>query len=179
MCTIILQTKVWRVSFFHFAGIFELPTFKVISFAMLAETNFFFGAFLYSAQDLSHKIGKSWTWLIRVSISLIVEVHGVDGVREGVVIWVDPILFVSVADSFSSPKVLKLYNQRSERSCISTICCKSVFRKAIENIRNMYWSSVPTIWNFVLIFVLFSWRDKYQRNEKFNWFFLITKGEKV
>ena len=33
-------------------------------------------------------------------MSLIVEVHGVDGVGEGVVIWVEPILFVSVADSY-------------------------------------------------------------------------------
>ena len=48
------------------------------------------------------------------------------------VIWVEPILFVSVTDSFLSLKVLKLYNQCPERSGISTICSKSVFRKAIE-----------------------------------------------
>ena len=48
------------------------------------------------------------------------------------VIWVEPILFVSVTDSFLSLKVLKLYNQCLERSGISTICSKSVFRKAIE-----------------------------------------------
>ena len=85
---------------------------------MLADTNFFFGSFLYSAQDLSHKTGKSWTLLIRVSMSLIVEVHGVDGVGEGVVIWVEPILFVSVADSYWSPKVLELYNHYLKRSCM-------------------------------------------------------------
>ena len=116
MCTVILQKNVWRD-----AGIFELPTFnfKVISFAMLAETIFFFSAFLYSAQDLSHKIGKSSTLLIRVSISLIAEVHGVNGVVVGgvgrAVVWVEPILVVSLTDSFLSPKVLKLYNQCSER----------------------------------------------------------------
>ena len=78
MCTVILQKNIWRD-----AGIFELPTFKVISFAMLAETIFFFSAFLYLAQDLPHKIGKSSTLLIRVPISLIVEVHGVNGVVVG------------------------------------------------------------------------------------------------
>ena len=132
---------------------------------MLAETNFFFGAFLYSAQDLSHKIGKSWTWLIWVSISLIVEVHGVDGIREGVVIWVDPILFVSVADSFSSPKVLKLYNQRSERSCLSTICCKSVFRKAIEKYSEyvLKFSSYYSELSFDFCFVFMTWQIPEKR----------------
>ena len=79
---VILQKKVWRVSFFRFAGIFEVPTFKVISFTMFAETSFF-SAFLYSAQDLSQKIRKSWTLLIRVSISLIAKVHDVNGVGGG------------------------------------------------------------------------------------------------
>ena len=132
---------------------------------MLAETNFFFGAFLYSAQDLSHKIGKSWAWLIRVSISLIDEVHGVDGVREGVVIWVDPILFVSVANSFLSPKVLKLYNQRSERSGISTICCKSVFRKAIEKYSEnvLKFSSYYSKLFFDFCFVLMTWQIPEKR----------------
>ena len=49
----------------------------------------------------------------------------------GAVILVEPILFVSVTDSFLSLKVLKLYNQCPERSGISTICSKSVCRKAI------------------------------------------------
>ena len=71
---------------------------------MHAETIFFFSAFLYSAQGLSHKIEKSSTLLIRVSISLIVEVHGFNGVGEGAVIWVESILFVSVTDFFYLPK---------------------------------------------------------------------------
>ena len=58
--------------------------------------------------------------------------HSADRVSKGVVIWDEPILFVSVADSFWSPKVLKFYNQCPERSGISTICCQSVFRKTIE-----------------------------------------------
>ena len=33
-------------------------------------------------------------------MSIIVEVHAVDEVGERVVIWVEPILFVSVADSY-------------------------------------------------------------------------------
>ena len=42
----------------------------------------------------------------------------VDGVGEGVATWVEPILFVSVADSYWSPKVLELYNQYLKRSCM-------------------------------------------------------------
>ena len=87
------------------------------------------------------------------------------------VIWVEPILFVSVTVSFLSLKVLKLYNQCPERSGISTICSKSVFRKAIskhsKNVSNF--SSCYSKPCFV--FLLFWWRDKYQRNEKFNCFF--------
>ena len=151
-----------EINFWTF-WIFELRTFKVISFAMLAET-IFFSAFLHSAQDLSHKIGKSWTLLIRVSISLIVEVHGVNGIGERAVMWVEPILLVSVTDSFLSPKVSTfhvpvLYNQCSGRSGIPTICSKSVFQKAIENIWKMYRTSVPAIRNFVLIFfILMTWQ---------------------
>ena len=74
-----------------------------MSFSMLAKTNFFFGAFLYSAQALSHNIGKVMNF-VRVSISLIVEVHGITEVAEGTAIWVEPILFVSVTDSFCLPK---------------------------------------------------------------------------
>ena len=56
----------------------------------------------------------------------------VDGVSEDVAISVEPVLFISVTDSFWFPKVLKLYNQFTERSDIFTACCKSVFGKAIE-----------------------------------------------
>ena len=113
----------------------------------------FFSAFLYSAQDLSHKIGKSWTLLI-------VEVHGVNGVGEGAVIWMQPIFFVSVTDSFLSPKVLKLYNQCPERSDISTICCKSVFQKAIEKYSEnvMNFSSCYSKLCFDFLFVLMTWQ---------------------
>ena len=130
MCTVILQKKVWRV--FSFCRNFWTPYLQRYFFCYARRDYFFFSAFLYSAQGLSHKIEKSSTLLIRVSISLIVEVHGVNGVGEGAVIWVEPILFVSVTDSFLSLKVLKLYNQCPERSGISTICSKSVFRKATE-----------------------------------------------
>ena len=125
----------------------------------------FFSAFLYSAQDLSQKIGKSWTLLIRVSISLIVEVHGVNGVGEGAVIWVEPILFVSVTDSFLSLKVLKLYNQCPERSDSSTIYSKSLFRKAIEkyskNVSNF--SSCYSKLCFVFVVVLMTWQIAQKR----------------
>ena len=131
MCTVILQKKVWRVSFFVLMEFLKYLPSRL--FLLLCSPRLiFFSAFLYSAQDLSHKIGKFWTLLIRVSISLIVEVHGVNGVGEGAVIWLQSILFVSVTDSFLSPKVLKLYNQCPERSGISTICSKSVFQKAIQ-----------------------------------------------
>ena len=155
------------ISFFHFAGIFELPTFKVISFAILAETNFFFSAFLYSAQDLSYKIGKSWTLLIRVSISLIVEVHGVNGVGEGAVIWVEPFFFRLSRWFIFISLILKLYNQCPGRSNITSICCKNVFRKAIEkyseNVSNF--SSCNSKLCFDFFFVLM--KCKCQRNEKF------------
>ena len=94
-------------------------------------------------------------------MSLIVEVHGVNGVGEGDVIWMEPILFVSVTDSFLSLNVLKLYNQCPERSGISTICSKSVFRKAIENIRKMYRTSVPATRNFVLFFFVLMTCKRY------------------
>ena len=89
-------------------------------------------------------------------MTLTVEVHGVNAVGEGAVIWVEPILFVSVTDSFLSVKVLKLYNQCPERSGISTICSKSVFRKASEkyskNVPNF--SSCYSKLYFVVFFVL-------------------------
>ena len=131
MWTIILQKKVWSVSFFvlqEFLNYLLLRLFLLLCSLRLI----FFSAFLNWAKDLSLKIGKSWILLIRVSISLVFEVHSVNGVGDGAVIWVEPVLFVSVTDSFLSPKVLKLYNQCPERSGISTICCKSVFQKAIE-----------------------------------------------
>ena len=109
---------------------------------MLAHTN------LNSAQDLSHKNRQSWTLLIRVSISLIVQVHGVDGVDECVVIWVETDLFFSVANAFWSPKVLKFYNQCPERPDISTVCCKSVFPKAIESFEIQFLPFQLLFWFF-------------------------------
>ena len=165
MCTIILQKKVWRVSFFVWQE-FWTAYLQGYLFCYARRDNFFFSAFLYSAQDLSHKIGKSWTLLIRVSISLIVEVHGVNGVGEGAAIWVDPILFVSVADSFLSPKLLKLCNQCPERSGISTIYYKSVFRKAIEkyseNVSNFSSCYSKLCFDFFVLMTC-----KCQRNDKF------------
>ena len=102
--------------------------------------------------------------------------HGVDGVGEYVVIWVEPDLFFSVANAFWSPKVLKFYNQYPERPGISTVCFKSAFPKAIE--RRMFQNSVPAIPTFILIF-LFWWRETWQRNENFDWSFLVTNGEKL
>ena len=168
MWTIILQKKVWSVSFFvlqEFLNYLLLRLFLLLCSLRLI----FFSAFLNWAKDLSLKIGKSWILLIRVSISLVFEVHSVNGVGDGAVIWVEPVLFVSVTDSFLSPKVLKLYNQCPERPDISTICCMSVFQKAIEK----YSGNVS---NFSSCY---SWRDKWRRNEKFNCFFLVTKGDKV
>ena len=125
MCTNILQKKVWRVSFFVLQKFLNYLPSSLLLLLCSPRQFFFFSAFLHSAQDLPHKIGKSWTLLIRVTVSLIDEVHGVNGVGEGAAIWVEP-----VADSFLSPKVLKLYNPCPER--ISTIYCKSVFWKATE-----------------------------------------------
>ena len=146
MCTIILQKKVCRVSFLASQKFLNYVPSRF--FLLLCSPRLiFFGAFVYSAQDLSYKIGKSWTLLMKVSISLIVEVHGVNGVSEGAVIWVKPILFVSVTDSFLSPKVLKLYNQWLS------------FKKSLKNIRKMYQTSFPAIRNFVLtFFVLMTWQ---------------------
>ena len=142
--------KVCRVSFFvllEFLNYLPSRLFLLLGSPRLT----FFSAFLYSAPDLSHKIRKSCTVLIRVSISLIVEVHGVNGIDEGAVIWVEPVLFVSVA-SFLSPKVLELYNQCPERSDISTIYCYNVFRKAIDKYLENVSSFSSAIQNFVLIF---------------------------
>ena len=145
---------------------------------MLAETNFFQRIFVLRF-DLSQKIGKSWALLIKVPISLrcmlLTELVG-----RGAYGWVEPILFVSATDSFLSLKVLKLYNQCPERSGISTICSKSVFRKAIEkyskNVSN-FSSCYSKL--FLFCFVLFWRRDKYQRNENFNCFIPVTKTDKV
>ena len=93
--------------------------------------------------------------LIRVSISLIVEVHGVNGVGEGAAIWVDPILFVSVADSFLSPKVLKLCNSALRDQAFLQFVARAFSEKSLKNIRKMYRTSVPAIQNFVLIYFLF------------------------
>ena len=92
-----------EINFWTF-WIFELPTFKVISFAMLAETIFFQCIFALSTRFIPQN-WKVLTLLIRVSVSLIVEVHGVNGVGERAVMWVEPILLVSVTDSLLSPKV--------------------------------------------------------------------------
>ena len=175
-CTVILQTNVWRVSFFVLQEFLIYLTSRL--FLLLCSPRLiFFSAFLYSAQDLSHKIGlwtlKSWTLLIRVSISLTVEVHGVSAVGGGAVIWVQPILFVSVTVSFLSLKVLKLYNQCPERSGISTICSKSVFRKAIEkyskNVSNF--SSCYSKLCFIFVFVLFWWRTNTRETRSLIVFF--------
>ena len=94
MCTVILQKKVWRVSF-----------------SVLLELLKYLPSRLFLLLCSSRLILFSAFWAV---------------------IWVEPILFVSVTVSFLSLKVLKLYNQCPERSGISTICSKSVFRKAIE-----------------------------------------------
>ena len=138
-----------EINFWTF-WIFELPTFKVISFAMLAET-IFFSTFLHSAQDLSHKIGKSWTLLIRVSISLIVEVHGVNGVGERAVMWVEPILLVSVTDSFLSSKVstFSLYKQNGNfavRACAKDYFCKKNFKCKRYSVQCFHFWKRKTNW---------------------------------
>ena len=62
-CTVILQTNVWRVSFFVLQEFLIYLTSRL--FLLLCSPRLiFFSAFLYSGQDLSHKIGKSWTLLI-------------------------------------------------------------------------------------------------------------------
>ena len=148
MCTVTLQKKVWRV-LLEFLKYLPSRLFLLLCSPRLI---FFQCSFVLSTRFVL----ENWkVLLIRVSISLIVEVHGVNGVGEGDVIWMEPILFVSVTDSFLSLNVLKLYNQCPERSGISTICSKSVFRKAIENIRKMYRTSVPATRNFVLFFFCF------------------------
>ena len=73
--------------------------------------------------------------LIRVSISLIVEVHGVNGVGEGAALWVDQAWTSCLRD--------QAFLQFVARAC---------FKKPLKNIRKMYQTSVPAIQNFVLIF---------------------------
>ena len=50
-----------------------------------------------------------------------------------------------------------------------------------ECVSKSYWkfrNSVPAIPTFILIF-LFWWRETWQRNENFDWSFLVTNGEKL
>ena len=80
--------------------------------------------------------------------------HGVNRVGEGTAIWVEPILFVSVADSFLSSKVLKLTSALRDQA-FPQFVARTCFEKPLKNIRKMYRTSVPAIQNFVLNFVLF------------------------
>ena len=129
MTKVILQKKVWRVSFFVLLEFLKYLPSRLFLLLCSPRLIFFQCIFVLSTKF----VPENWqVLLIRVSISLIVEVHGVNGVGEGAVIWVEPILFVSVTDSFLSLKVLKLYNQCPEKSGICTICSKSLFQKVIE-----------------------------------------------
>ena len=169
MCTVILQKKVWRVSFFVLQEFLKYLPSRLFLLLCSPRLIFFQCIFVLSTKF----VPENWkVLLIRVSISLIVEVHGVNGVGEGAVIWVEPILFVSVTDSFLSLKVLKLYNHCPERSGISTICSKSVCKKPFKNIQKLYRTSVPAIRNFVLFF-FFCFEDATSTRETRSLFFFL------
>ena len=131
MCTVILQKKVWRVCFFVLLELLKYLPSQLFLLLCSPRLIFFQCVFVLSTRFVT----ENWTldfevlnFVNQVFISLTVEVHVVNAVD---VLWfVEPILFVSVTVSFLSLKVLKLYNQCPQRSGISTICLKSVFRKA-------------------------------------------------
>ena len=179
MCKLFFKKKFGQLVF-SFCCNFWTTYLQGYFFSMLAESNFFFSVFLYSAQDLSQKIGlwtlKSWTLLIRVSIYLIVEVHGVNGVgEEGC--YLGGANFVHLSHWF----IFKYWN------CITSalrgqaflqFVPRACFEKPLKNSKNV--SNFSSCYSkLCLFFVLFWWRDKYQRNEKFDYFFPVTKDDKV
>ena len=94
------------------------------------------------------------------------------------VIWVELVLFVSVADSVWSPKILKPvpWEIRHFYSLLQKRVWKSHW-KIFGKCRRKYRNSVPAFPTFVLIFFLLFWsRGKCHREKKLDCFFPLVKG---
>ena len=144
MRTIILQKKVCRVSFFVLQEFLNYLPSRLFLLLCSPRLIFFQCIFVLSTRFIPQN-WKVLNFVNKFSISLIVEVHGVNGVGEGAVSLIHFYL-LKYQNCITSALRDQAFLQFVPRAC---------FKKPLKNIRKMYRTSVPAIRNFILTFFCF------------------------